>query len=97
MANTQRGNKIFIDTTGEVTTKKTLVSYILFTPDAANDQLLLKEESGGADVFYIRQSTAKNTEMYDFSLKPLVFENGIYVQTITSGAKAVLITTQAGT
>jgi hypothetical protein len=95
MANSVQGNKIYIDATGTVADSRTKVAYILFTPGAANDQLILRETSGGSDIFYIRSATANETMRFDFALAPLVFNNGIYVQTLTSGAKAVLVTTNA--
>lgn len=96
MANHRSSGKVFIDSTGSVTDQTILVSSILFTPNAANDELLLRETSAGDDCIYLRSATAKTTMQFDFSLKPIVFQNGLYVQTITSGAKAVLITTSAG-
>ncbi len=90
------GNKIYVDSTGSLTEARTIVSCILFTPDTANDQIVLRESASGPDVFMLRGSTGKNTVQFDFSIKPVVFPNGIYVQTLTSGAKAVIITTQAG-
>lgn len=96
MANAITGNKIFLDATGAVTTTRTKISHIIFTPDAANDTLILRETSGGANCVKLQGATAKTTLMFDFSDCPLVFNNGIYVQTLTSGATATLVTTQAG-
>lgn len=96
MANTTSSNMIFIDSTGTVADSTTKVAYIIFTPDAANDELLLRMTSSGANCFYARGAVAKNTVVYDFSRKPLVFVNGLHVQTLTSGAKVVVITTKAG-
>lgn len=94
MANAVRGNKIYVDATGSLTTRRTKIAYILFTPDAANDEIALREASSDVDCFYLRAATAKNTMVIDLSNAPAVFNNGIYVQTLTSGAKAVLITVQ---
>lgn len=96
MANVIRANKILIDSTGLVTSTRTKVAYILFTPNAANDELAIRETASDSDCFYIRGVTAKQTEIYRLAETPLVFGNGIYVQTLTSGAKAVLITTNTG-
>lgn len=96
MANVIRGNKIYIDSTGSVTTQRVKIAYILFTPDAAHDELVLRETASDSDTFYLRQDTAKDTKMYDFSLAPLVFNNGLYIQTLTAGAKCVIITTSSG-
>lgn len=96
MANVRVGNKIMIDSTGTVLTNPIRIVHILFTPDAANDQLVLREESGGSDCFFIRGVTAKQTEMYSFLDCPLIFSNGLHVQTLTSGAKAVIVTSGGG-
>ena len=94
MANAITGNKVYVATTGEITTSRTKIAYILFTPDAANDQLVLRETASGANCVSIRGATAKQTALYDFSNCPLVFNNGVYIQTLTSGATATLITVQ---
>lgn len=96
MANAVTGNKIYVDSTGELTTTRTKVAYILFTPDDANDEMILKETASGATCLHLRGSTAKQTVQYDFTDVPLVFQQGIYVSALTSNAKATLITTSGG-
>lgn len=96
MANTTSSNMIFIDSTGTVTDSPVKIAYILFTPNTANDELLLRMTSSGSNCFYAREATAKKTITYDFSRKPLVFVNGLHVETLTSGAKVVIVTTKAG-
>jgi hypothetical protein len=95
MANSILGNKIFIDTTGEVTDLRTKVAVVLFTTSNAGDELLLRETSGGANTFHVKGGIADQTDAYYFEV-PIVFNNGIYVQTLSAGATAVLITTQGG-
>ena len=99
MANARTGNKIFIDSTGAVISganQPVKIAYILFTPNSTHDELLLRETVNGDDCLYLRLDLAKDTRLFDFSRKPIVFNNGIYVQTLSSGPKAVLITTSAG-
>jgi hypothetical protein len=96
MANARIANKILIDSTGIVVETAVKVAYILFTPNTANDEILIRETASGEDCFYLRGAVAKQTNIYRFETCPIVFSNGIYVQTLTSGAKAVLITTQTG-
>ncbi len=97
MANSRNGNKIFADSTGAAVTGSAVkVAYIVFTPNAANDECLLKETASGSDVFYFRAATAKETKVYDFSRRPVVFQNGLYIQTLTSGAKVIFVTTSTG-
>lgn len=94
--NSRVGNKIFIDSTGAIITGSVKVAYVLFTPDSAEDELVLRETASGADCFYIRGATAKQTALYRMPEVPLTFTNGIYVQTLTAGAKVVLVTTSTG-
>lgn len=96
MANVRTGNKFYVDSTGELTSVRTQVAYILFTPANAGDQIVLRESAAGADVFQLQAAVADDTKHFDFSARPIVFPNGIYVQTLTTGAKAVFILTEAG-
>lgn len=97
MANARIANKILIDSTGVIVEGPIKVAYVLFTANTANDEILIRETASGADCFHVRAATAKDTKYFDFSRAPLVFSNGIYVQTLTSGAKAVMITTTGTT
>ncbi len=94
MANVQNGNSFYVDSTGALTTSKNVrVSQIVFTPAAANDQMILKNEgTSGALKIKIRGSTANETTSIQFTT-PLIFPGGIYVDTVTSGALATIITT----
>ena len=96
MANVQSGPLIFVDSAGELTASSTLVSYIVFTPNTALDSINLRGSATGPDILFLRAAVAKDTQIYDFSFKPLVFTNGIFIESITSGAKATIITTKAG-
>jgi hypothetical protein len=97
MANVRLGNKILIDAEGAAAaTGPIKVVYVLFTPDTAADELELSETDGGSLGFYCRGATAKETLQFDFSACPLVFNNGIWVETLTTGAKALLVTTSSG-
>lgn len=96
MANTRIGNKIYVDATGSLADSKIKVAGILFTPDATNDQLVLGESVSSSPCISLRSATAKTTLYFDFSSVPALFVNGLYVQTITSGATATIITTEAG-
>ena len=98
MANAVLGNKIYIDSTGAVSAGikgRLLISYILFTPTTANDSMTLGESASGDPILFLQGATAKTTMQFRFEDTPLVFQN-LYVQAISSGAKATLVTTQAG-
>lgn len=98
MANAYQSGSIFVDTTGALTAVKNLrVSYILYTPDTANDQIIFYDGSSASDPvkLKLRHLSAKDTEVFDFSRRPLVFANGIYV-TVPSNGTATLILTSEG-
>lgn len=98
MANSYSGGRIVVDTASEqviATDRKIKVSYILFTPDAADDQIVIRESSSGAIVFKLSSSTAKENMLLDFSREPVVM-NGVYVDSVSSNAVAVLYTTSRG-
>jgi hypothetical protein len=96
VANVRSGNSAYVDTTGSITTdKNTKVVRILFTPDAANDELLLKDGTAGSSKIYLRLATAKKTEVFDLG-DGINFPNEIYVSTLTAGAKAVLMLKSGG-
>lgn len=97
VANNRSANKILIDATGVAVEGIVKVAYILFTPNSANDEILIRDTASGDDSFYLRAAVAKDTKYFDFSRAPLVFANGIYIQTLTSGAKAVIVTTTGTT
>ena len=96
MANTFNGGTIYIDATGASGAEKVKVTYVVFTPDAANDELKITDGNGGAVKFRCRAGTAKNSIMFDFSRRPIVFNSSVYVATLTSSATAMVYTTTAG-
>lgn len=96
MANAIVGNKIYVDSTGSITTDRIKVAYIIFTPSNANDSLTLRETSSGNDIIFLQGATAKTTLQFRFEDVPILFNNGLYVQQISSGAKVTLVTTSTG-
>ena len=98
MANAHFSGTIYVDTTGSLTAGAAArVSYILFTPDAANDLLVLRDGTDGSNPvkISIKAATAKHTVFFDFSQRPLVFSGGIYA-TIAANGTATIVTTSEG-
>ena len=96
MANDRVGNTIYITTTGVVTTdRNTRVIGIFFTPDSANDQIILRETASSGIKLHLHGATAKQTDFYRMVDMPIIFGNGIYVDTLTSSAVATLIVSQS--
>jgi hypothetical protein len=96
VANAVRSNKILIDSTGSVSTLRTKVVYALFTSVAAGDSVVLRETQTDTDILVISAGSATDSKLYRFDAYPLVFGNGVYVQSISSGAKLLLVTTTGG-
>lgn len=68
----------------------------MFTPAASGDSAVLSETETGDDVFVVAGAVAHESKLYRFEYASLTFGNGIYVQSITSGAKLLLVTTTKG-
>lgn len=98
MANSYTGGRIVADTASEQVipvNKKIKISYILFIPDANNDQIILRESSTGAIAFKLSSGTAKQEEFLNFSNDPILM-NGLYVDSVSTNAVAILYTTTKG-
>jgi len=95
MANTYNQNTCAIDSTGDsgIGTGKGRIKLfgVIFVPDANNDEIELRNSSGGAVKFYTRAATAKETKFIDLANKPILFNDAIHVQTLSSSARAILI------
>jgi hypothetical protein len=90
VANARTGNIWHVDSTGALETgKRILISDILLTTAAAGDSVVIGSTSSSAAVLTLKNATDENTEHYQF-VAPIVFPNGLYIQSITSGAKVML-------
>lgn len=98
MANARNGNTVYIDATGDADIRKNVrVAHIFFTPNLANDQLVLKDGStSGAIKFSCKGATAEATVHFDLSSTPIFFPNGIYVATLDASGVALLVETAGG-
>lgn len=95
MANILAGNKIYIDSIGSLTSQRTIVVGVLITTDSAGDTISLKDGEEGPTVMRLAGGETKQTYHFDFSRSPLIFANGIYVDDISEGMSATVITTQS--
>lgn len=93
MANTVMGNKIYVDDTGSITTARIKVAYVFLTPASTNDGITLSESENGSPAMVINCDGDKKMVMIDVSRRPMVF-NGLFIQDISSGAVATIVTTQ---
>ena len=98
MANAFQSGSIFVDTTGSLTTKSVKVAYILYTPDTANDIIIFYDGDANTDPvkLKLRHLSAKDTEVFDFSARPLVFQDGIYVTVPSNGTATLILTSEGG-
>jgi len=94
MANVKQGNVWLVDSTGSLTTEpRQKVSDIIYTASGAGDNIVLRASASGPDIITIKNPTANSTMHIPLNT-PLFFPQGIYVQTLTSGSKAMVILTQ---
>lgn len=99
MAIARNGNSVYVDTTGAATGTETDIRLagIVFTSDAAADELVLKNgDTSGALKISVKAALADETVHVDLSSTPITFPDGIFVATCTSGAKATLIIKRMG-
>lgn len=99
MANVRCGNSIYVDSTGAITgsEKNVKVSYISFTSDAAADTITFKDSStSGALKLTIKAAVADETVFLDYSFRPLLFPNGIYISAISANCTACIVLTSGG-
>jgi hypothetical protein len=96
MANATNGNTIYIDTTGDVTTKKNVrVPYVTVSASSANAVLLLSDPDG-TNKIDLRVAAAGETQLFDFSEQPLLFPNGIKAETVTNAIATVVYSIGGG-
>mgnify|MGYP007100050953 CR=1 FL=1 len=96
MANAFYSGSITIDSDGAVATKAVKVAYIVYTPAASGDSLLLYDHaSSGSNLkLTLKGATANNSMFFDFSNKPLSFANGIYADITASGTATLILTSE---
>lgn len=98
MANKAFTGSVYIDSTGALISSKSKVAYIIFTANASSDSLTLHDGSSGSDPIKltIKGASANQSVQFDFSRKPMLFQNGIYCAAISAGAVATLVLTTSG-
>ncbi len=96
MANTFYSGSVTIDSTGVGKTGAAKVAYIVFTPDATTDSVLLYDSATTTANLKItfKGGTAKSTVYLDFSAKPLTFSNGIYAVVSSAGTATLILTSE---
>lgn len=94
MANTLNGNTLYLDTTSSngLIRKNVKVSYIIFRAALVSDELILKDGSSSGTVKVpLRADTSNQTLFVDLSNSPIVFPNGVYVDTLSANSVATLV------
>lgn len=95
MARIIRGNTVYADEKGAVTTERQRVAKIIFTPNSSGDVLVLSETQDLA-TRKIKISGAVESVVIDLSNEPIRFESGIFIYEISSGATATLLLSSKG-
>lgn len=96
MANIRNSNTAYVDSGSSliVPDANVKLAYVIFTSSSAGDSIVLRDGgSSGALKLKIKNGVATDSRTHRFDAVPMVFPNGIYVDTISSGATATLITT----
>ena len=97
MANNRLGNVVYIDSTGDTgVNSNTRIVNLIYTSSGAGDQVVLGETSGGPAKIAIKNGVANDTKHLRLEEGPIIFGAGIYVQSISSGSKLMLIVSQSG-
>lgn len=96
MANAQRGNLIYVDSTGDLTTDKNIkIQYIIITATAATAILKLADTSDSTVTLDVRLATSGESKQFSFEDYPLLFPNGIEANTVTN-CVATIVTSKQG-
>ena len=99
MANVRCGNSIYVDSTGAITgsDKNVKVAYITLTSKLAADSITIKDSgTSGALKLTFKSALADDTKYFDFSRKPLLFPNGLYISAISANCTAMIVLTTSG-
>lgn len=98
MAVAQAGS-IFIDADGAASDERTKVSGIIFTTTGqVTDEVTLRDGSDSLSPIktILRGSTLEASKQYELSLRPLIFQTGIYVDGLSASCSVTILTTIAG-
>jgi hypothetical protein len=91
MANVKNGNTLFVDSTGAVSSTKTLVHYVIVTATSANAVVVFSDATTLQKKADIRVVAAGETQRFDFSANPIHFPNGVHATTVTSAAVTLVV------
>lgn len=96
MANNVQSSTVYIDTnSAQVYAKKALVAYVIYTSSGAGDQIVLRDGNDGSDPIKLslKVEAANSTQVFDFSRKPIIFQDGIYVSALSASSVATIVLT----
>lgn len=109
MANVRSGNSFYVDSASSANSSQsyiaqtqTLVTEIVFTSNATGDALVICDvapgttPAQGANKITVKNNLANDTKVLRFYDTPVLFPNGIWIASISSGAVATLIGTSQG-
>ena len=108
MANVRNGNTFFVDTASNAGTlasfieeKGIKVAFLSFTSNSIGDTLDLADLSptstaAGSDKIVVRDDDATDTQTLNMIGTPMVFPNGLWIKSISAGAKATIVLTSRG-
>ena len=91
MANVNNGNTRFVDTAADITTKASLVYYVIVTATSANAVVVLSNQGNSEKKADLRVATSGATQTFDFSANPISFPLGIKVTTLTNAVVTLVV------
>jgi hypothetical protein len=98
MAITYQSGSVYADAAGQLITGRVKVAYLVFCPANGADQLTLRDGTSGSDPIKlnIHGEAAHRIVFLDFSNKPLVFNDGIYLSALGASSYLTLVITNEG-
>lgn len=98
MAITYQSGSVYADSTGQLVTGRAKVAYIIFCPHNSGDEFVLRDGTGGSDPVKLTIHGAGTHQLVflDFSRRPMLFNDGIYLSTISANCHLTVVLTNEG-
>jgi len=98
MANVIKTNTINVDSTGEIFAANVTnikVNSIIYTPDLANDSMVITDITSGAVYLTLKGAVAKDTLHFIFEI-PIVFPAGLFINSLSANGTATIVYARGG-
>lgn len=95
MANVQNSNTIYVDSTGDIISTRTQLIGLIVSSSGTTGNVIIREKGQSANKLNV-SVLANTTEFLDLSRTPVIFNEGINVNTLDATLTATLIIREAG-